>query len=282
MVISRLLNLRDNTNRMEMQNQLEDSAPAQKAFSNLEFTGERIVPGKTIEPLFREHEARYVFAGKYVAGKNVLDVACGSGVGSAYLLAVGASKVLGLDVDAEAIDFARTSYKKVQFLQGDATAIPLPDSSQDVVVSFETIEHIKDQHRLLLEFRRLLKPGGLLICSTPNRSISKWTNPNPFHVHEMSATEFEDYLRDVFPIVEIHGQIRHRYIYYIVRTMVIRALGALRLKNVIKSALKIRKPEDGFRVEFNDAAELNPSIAPYKASFFSQPTYLIAVAQTRC
>ena len=72
---------------------------------NLEFTGERIVPEKTTEPLFREHEDRYLFAGQYVSDKDVLDVACGTGIGTQYLLKAGATKCIEIDIDAQTIEY---------------------------------------------------------------------------------------------------------------------------------------------------------------------------------
>src|SRR6267143_674405 len=107
------------------------------AVPDLEFTGERIVPGKTGEALFREHEERYVFAGQHVSGKDVLDVACGTGVGTSFLRGAGARRVWGLDIDPDAIAFAKARYGDCEFAESDATDLCLPDSSIDVVVSFE-------------------------------------------------------------------------------------------------------------------------------------------------
>src|SRR5262249_23325333 len=75
------------------------------------FTGERIVPGQVSEDMFRAHEARYVFAGRLVKDKAVLDVACGAGIGTHYLLTAGAQSCSGLDIDGPAIDYARAAYK---------------------------------------------------------------------------------------------------------------------------------------------------------------------------
>src|SRR5271169_2569473 len=136
---------------------------------DLEHTGERLVPGKTGEALFREHEARYIFAARFVKGMRVLDVACGSGIGTQCLLQAGAHSCIGLDIDRAATDYARTRYKDCIFIRCDATSLCIADASVDVVVSFETIEHVKEQKAFLLECRRVLRPGGTLVCSTPNR-----------------------------------------------------------------------------------------------------------------
>src|SRR5437879_9936218 len=97
----------------------------------LPFTGERIVPGQVSEPLFREHEARYVFASRFVKDKVVLDVACGTGIGTHYLLTEGARSCLGLDIDRPAIDYARAVYEGCQFEECDATNLCVPDGSMD-------------------------------------------------------------------------------------------------------------------------------------------------------
>ncbi len=149
---------------------------------DLEYTGERLVPGKGGEALFREHEARYIFAGKFVRGMRVLDVACGSGIGTQYLLQAGAHSCIGLDIDRAATDYATAKYKDCIFIRCDATSLCVAKASVDVIVSFETIEHVKEQKAFLLECRRVLRPGGTLVCSTPNRALSRWGDANPFHL----------------------------------------------------------------------------------------------------
>jgi len=139
---------------------------------NLPFTGERFVPGVPGEIAF-EHWHRYAFAARLVAGRRVLDAACGEGYGSA-LLARSAAQVTGVDVDAATVEHARERYpgrKNLQFDQGSVAALGLKDASVDAIVSFETIEHLaqQDQPRMLTEFARLLAPGGILILSSPNR-----------------------------------------------------------------------------------------------------------------
>src|SRR5229473_2873774 len=119
------------------------------ALPTLQFTGERVVPGKVELFLFREHEARYAFASRFVKDKVVLDVACGTGIGTHYLLTEGARSCLGLDIDRPALEYARAVYEGCQFEECDATNLCVPDSSMDVVVSFETIEHLKDQLKFL-------------------------------------------------------------------------------------------------------------------------------------
>ena len=171
--------------------------------SDLEFTGERFVPGVAGEIAY-EHWHRYAFARRYVAGKRVLDVACGEGYGSALLAGV-ASAVTGIDIDAGAVAHARARYAaltNVRFEEGSAASLPLPDASVDVVVSFETIEHLPraDQPRMLAEIARVLTKDGVLVLSAPNPvEYSTARNyRNPFHQHEPDRAELEALLGSAF------------------------------------------------------------------------------------
>ncbi len=171
----------------------------------LEFTGERFVPGIPGEIVY-EHWHRYAFARRFVAGRRVLDVACGEGYGSA-LLAASAAQVCGVDISQNAINHAQNQYaaqKNLSFQQGSATELPLPDHSVDVVVSFETIEHLPQamQQPMIQEFARVLTPDGLLIISSPNRPeySPPGTPANPYHVHELDRDEFQSLLSPYFPV----------------------------------------------------------------------------------
>jgi ubiquinone/menaquinone biosynthesis C-methylase UbiE len=117
-----------------------------------------------------EHLHRYALASTYVKDKIVLDIASGEGYGS-NLLSVHAAKVTGVDIDAASVKRAMDVYKKnnLQFKEGSADAIPLADSSVDVIVSFETLEHHDKHEEMFSEIRRVLKQDGLLIMSTPEK-----------------------------------------------------------------------------------------------------------------
>ncbi len=135
------------------------------------FTGERFVPGIDDAELAMEHYQRYYSALPLVRGKKVLDAACGEGYGTA-LLAKAAAHVTGIDISPDAIARAKGSYSqegRVRFIEGSIAELPLEDYSIDVVVSFETIEHVPEdiQHKFLDEIARVLKKDGFLIMSTP-------------------------------------------------------------------------------------------------------------------
>lgn len=174
----------------------------------MEFSGERFLPSLSGE-IRHEHFHRYVWCRALVKGKQVLDIACGEGYGSA-ILAQEASSVIGVDIAQEAVEHARQAYAGIahlEFKQGDAAAIPLPDSSVDVVVSFETIEHHAKHSEMIDEVRRVLRPEGVFIISSPNRIVysEKAGYHNEFHVKELDFAEFDSLLQSRFSQVRYYG-----------------------------------------------------------------------------
>ena len=175
------------------------SAPAD---ADLAQGGERFVPAdpRMGADTRQEHLLRYHAAAPLVAGRRVLDAACGEGYGAAILAGI-AREVVGLDLSAAAVRHAQTTYAdassaagRLSFVTGTIPELPFPDASFDAVVSFETIEHVdaEAQRRFVGEIVRVLKPDGLLIISTPNR-INYSERPgqrNPFHRHELDPEEF--------------------------------------------------------------------------------------------
>lgn len=175
--------------------------------ASLEFTGERYTPECPREMLY-EHFARYAMALEFVAGKRVLDCACGEGYGS-NLLAERALSVLGLDCSDKAVEHARERYRKsnVRFDVADATALSL-ENCVDVVVSFETLEHLAAQDAMLAGFKRALASDGLLMLSSPDKlnysDIPRYNNE--FHVKELYRPELEALLARHFKHVRLYAQ----------------------------------------------------------------------------
>jgi SAM-dependent methyltransferase len=174
----------------------------------LAFTGERFVPGARGE-IWIEHWHRYHFASRFVAGKRVLDVACGEGYGAA-LLGREAAHVTGVDLSPDAIAHARAAYAsdRVEFIEGSCERLPLADASIDVTVSFETLEHIRGQEAFIDEIARVLKPGGVLLLSCPNRREYSDVRgfSNEFHVKELYRDELEALARRRFAELAWYGQ----------------------------------------------------------------------------
>jgi glycosyltransferase involved in cell wall biosynthesis/SAM-dependent methyltransferase len=176
--------------------------------AQLEFTGERFTPERD-GPIAHEHLHRYLFALQFCAGKDVLDIASGEGYG-AFVLARVARRADGVDLSPEAVRHAVARYRRenLTYRQGSCTEIPIADASVDVVVSFETIEHFTEHERFLAEIRRVLRPGGVLIISSPDRvTYSPPGKPaNPYHVRELTSDEFKRLVDSHFEHVEFGGQ----------------------------------------------------------------------------
>ena len=174
-----------------------------------EFTGERVIPGQVDIDLLNEHLARYTFAARLARGKRVLDAGCGAGYGAAEL-AHSAQSVVGIDLALEAVEFARENYRlpNLQFEQASCTALPHRDSTFDLVVGFEVIEHLENWRDFLREVRRVLAPNGQFIVSTPNKAYYTESRgaegANPFHVHEFEFEEFRTELKSIFPYVSLY------------------------------------------------------------------------------
>lgn len=164
-----------------------------------------VVPTKSSNYITCQHIMRYVFASTLVAGKTVLDIACGAGYGASHFVACGAKEVVGVDLSKNAVAYARNQYSKkgLHLLQGNAVFLPLRDRSFDMVVSFETIEHINEYEEYLEEMKRVLKPQGTFICSTPNIA---YTQHPYYHVKEFRPAEFFDLLENHFDYVQRYGQ----------------------------------------------------------------------------
>ena len=163
-------------------------------------TGERLETFIYNENTF-EHLHRYAMAAMLVKDKSVLDIASGEGYGS-NLLAMHAANVVGVDIDNEAIEKASIRYvsEKLQYKKGSVDSIPLEDQSVDVVVSFETLEHHDKHQEMFSEIKRVLKSGGILIISTPEKKYYSDESgyKNPFHVKELYFEEFKTLVNSYF------------------------------------------------------------------------------------
>lgn len=161
---------------------------------------ERLVPDDAVLASLQEHLARYRFARERVRGR-ALDVACGTGYGTAMLGAA------GVDVSLPALRYAKSRYP-APYIAADALRLPFGRTAFDSVVSFETIEHVPDPERFVAECARVLRPRGTFIVSTPNRELWSPRSPRPcqrHHVLEFNRREFQSVLKPFN--VELFGQI---------------------------------------------------------------------------
>ena len=222
--------------------------------------------------VLEEHLERYKLASKFVKNLKVLDAACGAGYGTKMLELAGAAAVTGIDISEESLKNARETYfgDSITFEYGDVNQLTIPSESFDVVVSFETIEHIDVGSKWIEESSRVLKEGGIFIVSTPNRDI---TNPgsyheeqplNIFHKYEYNTNEFIGELLMKYDIIELYGQtfINDKDIPY---TNIMRQL---RKKDVNYIPKNTRKVTDHGLIPLGEIKN-------------SQPMYLVAVCRKK-
>jgi 2-polyprenyl-3-methyl-5-hydroxy-6-metoxy-1,4-benzoquinol methylase len=174
--------------------------------SKLKNDYERMVPEfHKGNEVYGEHIARYMAAQEITKGKRVLDVASGSGYGTA-LLAKTAKHVTGVDVSEEATTYASEHYGggNITYLTGDGISLPCADEEFDVITSFETIEHIENYKAFMDECSRVLKEDGLFLISTPNEL--EFAEGNHFHIHEFEHDELLKLVKKYFKYVKPYYQ----------------------------------------------------------------------------
>jgi 2-polyprenyl-3-methyl-5-hydroxy-6-metoxy-1,4-benzoquinol methylase len=167
---------------------------------------ERFDPGADAGKLVQsEHIARYSWAAQLAAGVDVLDAGCGTGYGTAILAAAGPGRLLAVDVAEEAIALTEAATEgRAEVARADLRALPFDDDCVDLVVCFEVIEHLENSSQAIDELARVLRPGGVLLISSPNPA--EYLPGNEFHVHEFTPAELETELRRHFANVRLHAQ----------------------------------------------------------------------------
>jgi 2-polyprenyl-3-methyl-5-hydroxy-6-metoxy-1,4-benzoquinol methylase len=171
----------------------------------LAFTGERFVPGIG-GAIALEHFHRFALACELTVECDVLDLGCGEGYGS-RALADRARSVLGVDSAEEAVHHASCRYRapRLRFAVGSCDRIPADDASFDWVICFETIEHHDRHHEMLVEIRRVLRPDGHLLLSTPN-AASSTGEANPFHLRELDRHALRELVAEHFDHIQLLAQ----------------------------------------------------------------------------
>lgn len=160
------------------------------------------------------HVVRYTLASQLVhKGDRVIDAACGLGYGSALVYDCGlADTILAVDSSAFAVEYGRAIFAErrpgLTFIEDDVHCIArLPEASADVVISFETLEHIADPRAFVAQAARVLSSGGRIICSVPNRWVDEsGRDPNPYHLHVFDLAHLLGLFGDQFRIDRVIGQ----------------------------------------------------------------------------
>ncbi len=174
----------------------------------LPLTGERTLPDVPEENYwYRRHLVVYEWIAARLAGKRVVDMACGEGYGSSVLAATAAS-VVGVDANPEAHEHARLRYVRPN-LRFERDLVESFAEPCDAVVFLQTIEHVQDAGAILEHFGAMLEPGGVAYVSTPNLLTlappGAEKSDNPWHVREYRADEFRRLCEAHFPRVELYG-----------------------------------------------------------------------------
>jgi GT2 family glycosyltransferase/2-polyprenyl-3-methyl-5-hydroxy-6-metoxy-1,4-benzoquinol methylase len=176
----------------------------------MEVGGDRITPGCTYMQIWLHHAKRYRFAATLARGADVLDLGCGVGYGT-RMLARAARRVVGVDVSPEALAHAGRAYggERMAFLGADARRLPLAGRSFDLVVCLEMLEHVREQDAVLAEAARVLRPGGRLVVSTPNKRLyADQPDPGNYHCALLTLEEFRAVVAAHFGEVEVWSQRR--------------------------------------------------------------------------
>lgn len=178
----------------------------------MKYTGERYIPNYDGVEIEAEHVHRYKVVAKNVENLRVLDAGCGTGYGS-FILSQTASNVVGVDISDETITWCQEQYgapKNLSFIQASLEKLPFANAEFDCIINLEVIEHVDEevQNAFLKEAKRVLKPSGFLIISTPNKTMytDKSGYHNPFHIHEFYPEEFRAFLSNEFGNISIYNQ----------------------------------------------------------------------------
>ncbi|OWY22756.1 class I SAM-dependent methyltransferase [Sphingobacteriales bacterium UPWRP_1] len=151
--------------------------------------------------IYQRHLVAYHAAAPLIGG-SVLEVGCGEGYGIA-ILAPHATRYMAIDKYQTHLPAQATNLPHVSFKQLSVPPLPFDDNSFDAAVSFQVIEHIENDRMFVKEIYRVLKPGGLLVLSTPNISMS--LTRNPWHVREYTPQQLQNLLSTFFEQVDMQG-----------------------------------------------------------------------------
>lgn len=153
-------------------------------------------------PIHQRLYKAYVIAENYING-DVLEVGCGQGRGLELLIPRSKSYT-AVDKIEPVVQQLQQKFPQATFRSMNIPPLHgLADNSFDTVISFQVIEHIKQDALFLKEIHRVLRPGGLAMITTPNRKMS--LTRNPWHIREYLSEELHSLAAGIFSSVEMKG-----------------------------------------------------------------------------
>lgn len=181
--------------------------------ANIGHTGERIIPSEFKSKVDYLIYLRHLFAYEHateVFSKDdiILEIGCGEGYGTS-VISKKVKMIVSLDVDITTVKKAKEKYgNNCNFVLYNGLHLPIKSNKFDGAISFQVIEHVRDDSRYISEIHRVLKNDSIFLCTTPNRAyrLKPGQKPwNPFHIREYYAKELESILRNVFSEVKVVG-----------------------------------------------------------------------------
>lgn len=249
----------------------------------LEFDGERVIPGKTPIYLTWAHTSRYQFAKRMLRGQRILDAGSGEGYGTRYL-AQHVEQAFGIDIDPQAAAYAQERYGRrgLQYTAMDCCSLAFRDNSFDFVSSFEVIEHFRQVDEYLREIRRVMASSGIFVVSTPNKARTP-AGVNPFHDKEYTAEEFREVLEAHFAHVSCYGQFCNKPLRekaFMVSTRMYMNSKVYRGFIDSLAGLYFRGARgDNHSNDPNWVERINPGVFDFRQDSVEQGTYLVAVCR---
>jgi 2-polyprenyl-3-methyl-5-hydroxy-6-metoxy-1,4-benzoquinol methylase len=204
-----------------------------------------------------DHIQRYKYFEKFYKDKIVLDAACGSGYGSEMISKNGAKKAIGIDINEQIIkdNNRKYNFSNLSFKQLNCQNLTKLNETFDLVISFETIEHLEDPDTFVKEVYKVLNKNGIFICSTPNILRFKESNlsklNNEYHLHEFTFEELHNLLSKYFKIIDTYAQ-----------TESLQFLRYLELKNDLFQFQQVVKSSIAMRIELFIRKILNKPFQP--------------------
>jgi len=153
---------------------------------------------------------RYHFARQFCDGKDVLEVACGSGQGLGYL-AKKARMVVGGDYSVALLKMAQSHYRgRIPLVRLDGHALPFTEKSFDVVILYEAIYYLEKPESFIEECMRVLRPGGVVLICNPNKDLPDF-NPSPYSYRYFAPCDFMNLLTPYGLRSECYGDCKVDY-----------------------------------------------------------------------